>query len=131
MYALQTETKNAVEATCTVAGYSGDIYCKVCGEKIANGRTVPALSHTGGTATCHSKAVCTRCGVEYGGYEPGDINGDGETDNKDLTRLFQYLSDWGVEVNELALDVNGDGSVDNKDLTRLFQYLSDWGVEIF
>lgn len=243
----QTETKNAVEATCTTAGYSGDIYCKVCGEKIANGRTVPALGHTGGIATCHSKAVCTRCGVEYGefdednhdgrteirgeveatctengysgdtyclscgkmissgretpfaahtvgdwlsdvgghwhhcsqcdadvdhathdytwrltkrptaaenglkeeicsicgyksgnteeveygGYEPGDINGDGETDNKDLTRLFQYLSDWGVEVNELALDVNGDGSVDNKDLTRLFQYLSDWGVEIF
>lgn len=65
-----------------------------------------------------------------GSYIPGDINGDGEVDNKDLTRLFQYLSNWEVDVNETALDVNGDGSVDNKDLTRLFQYLSNWDVEI-
>ncbi|MBO4734355.1 MAG: hypothetical protein J5662_07760 [Clostridia bacterium] len=61
----------------------------------------------------------------------GDINNDGELNNKDLTRLFQYLSDWDVQVNEAALDVNGDGSVNNKDLTRLFQHLSDWDVEIF
>ena len=62
---------------------------------------------------------------------PGDIDGDGEVNNTDLTRLFQYLSDWDVEVNEAALDVNGDGSVNNKDLSRLFQYLSDWDVEIY
>ena len=61
----------------------------------------------------------------------GDINDDGKVNNKDLTRLFQYLSDWDVTVNSLALDVNGDGKVNNKDLTRLFQYLSDWNVEIF
>ena len=63
-------------------------------------------------------------------YIPGDINGDGQVDNKDLTRLFQYLSNWDVNVNEPALDVNGDDSVDNKDLTRLFQYLSNWDVQI-
>ena len=62
---------------------------------------------------------------------PGDINGDGKVNNKDATRLFQYLSDWDVEVVEAALDVNGDGRVNNKDATRLFQYLSDWDVEIF
>ena len=62
---------------------------------------------------------------------PGDINDDGSVNNKDLTRLFQYLSDWDVTVNADALDVNGDGSVNNKDLTRLFQYLSDWDVQIF
>lgn len=64
-------------------------------------------------------------------YIPGDINGDGEVNNKDITRLFQYLSDWDVSVNERALDVNGDGDINNKDLTRLFQYLSDWDVEIY
>ncbi len=64
-------------------------------------------------------------------YIPGDINDDGKVNNKDLTRLFQYLSDWDVTVNSLALDVNGDGKVNNKDLTRLFQYLSDWDVKIY
>ena len=68
--------------------------------------------------------------VEVADYMPGDINADGTVNNRDLTRLFQYLSDWNVEVNEPALDVNGDGSVNNRDLTRLFQYLSDWNVEI-
>ena len=61
----------------------------------------------------------------------GDISDDSLVNNKDLTRLFQYLSDWNVDVNEVALDINGDGKVNNKDLTCLFQYLSGWGVEIF
>lgn len=63
-------------------------------------------------------------------YVPGDINNDGEVNNKDATRMFQYLSGWEIEVCEKALDVNGDGNVNNKDMTRLFQYLSNWDVEI-
>lgn len=62
---------------------------------------------------------------------PGDINNDGLVNNKDATRLFQYLSAWDVEVNTYALDVNGDGVVNNKDATRLFQYLSNWDVKIY
>ena len=61
---------------------------------------------------------------------PGDINGDGTCNNKDLTRFFQYLANWNVTVNEMATDTNGDGSVNMKDLTRLFQYLANWNVEI-
>ena len=61
----------------------------------------------------------------------GDINGDGNVNNKDITRLFQYLANWNVTVNEDALDVNGDGSVNNKDITRLFQYLANWDVNIY
>ena len=62
---------------------------------------------------------------------PGDINGDQLCNNKDITRMFQYLAGWEVYVNTPMLDTNGDGSVNNKDLTRLFQYLADWEVEIF
>ena len=61
----------------------------------------------------------------------GDINADKSVNNKDLTRLFQYLSGWDVTVNSEVLDVNGDGAVNNKDLTRLFQYLSGSDVKDF
>ena len=30
----ETELKNAVDATCTAAGYSGDAVCKICGETV-------------------------------------------------------------------------------------------------
>lgn len=63
-------------------------------------------------------------------YVPGDINGDGELNNKDVTRLMQYFAGWDVEVNEAALDVNGDGSLNNKDASRLMQYLAGWNVDI-
>ena len=41
-----TELRNAKEATCTVSGYTGDTYCKDCGEKIGTGTPIPAKGHT-------------------------------------------------------------------------------------
>lgn len=67
----------------------------------------------------------------FSDHVAGDITGDGVTDNKDLTRLFQYLSGWSVEVDDKALDINGDDKVNNKDIVRLFQYLTGWEVEIY
>ena len=79
----------------------------------------------------YENGICTACGEADPDYHiPGDINGDGDVNNKDVTRLFRYLSDYDVEVVEAALDVNGDGSVNNKDLTRLFRYLSGYEVDI-
>ena len=63
-------------------------------------------------------------------YTPGDINGDGLVNNKDLTRLMKYIAGENVEVVEAALDVNGDGTVNNKDLTRLMKYLAGADVTI-
>ena len=61
---------------------------------------------------------------------PGDINGDQKVNNKDASRLMQYLAGWDVTVNESALDTNGDGKVNNKDASRLMQYLAGWDVEL-
>ena len=41
-----TELRNAKEATCTDPGYTGDTYCKDCGEKIGTGTAIPAKGHT-------------------------------------------------------------------------------------
>ena len=41
-----TELRNAKKATCTEPGYTGDTYCKGCGEKIGTGTAIPAKGHT-------------------------------------------------------------------------------------
>ena len=63
-------------------------------------------------------------------HTPGDINGDGVVNNKDVTRLQRYLKDPTMQVNAAALDVNGDGNVNNKDVTRLLRYLKHHDVDI-
>jgi hypothetical protein len=63
-------------------------------------------------------------------YLPGDVNGDGIVNNKDVTRLLKYLAGDDVEVVRFACDINGDGIVNNKDVTRLLKYLAGDDVEI-
>lgn len=40
-----TGIKNAREATCTEDGYTGDVYCKICGKLITQGEAIAALGH--------------------------------------------------------------------------------------
>ena len=62
-----TEIINKKDATCSVEGYTGDTYCKDCGEKLASGTTIEKKPHTVGTsATCVAKAVCSVCGETFG-----------------------------------------------------------------
>ena len=62
-----TEIINKKDATCSVEGYTGDTYCKECGETLATGTTIEKKPHTVGTsATCVSKAVCSVCGEAFG-----------------------------------------------------------------
>lgn len=63
--------------------------------------------------------------------QAGDINGDGNVNNKDLTRLMRALAGEDVEVVTETLDVNGDGNFNNKDLTRLMKYLAGEDVSIY
>ena len=62
-----TEIRNQREATCKEKGYTGDTYCKDCGEKFASGTTIEKKPHKVGTpATCVSKAVCSVCSETFG-----------------------------------------------------------------
>ncbi len=55
-----------VEATCTTEGSTGGKKCSVCLEILEAATVVPMIAHTGGTASCTKKAVCTVCTQEYG-----------------------------------------------------------------
>ena len=65
-----TEIRGQAAASCTDAGYSGDTCCQGCGAVLTQGAEIPATGHSGGTATCHSKAICDACGSEYGEIDP-------------------------------------------------------------
>jgi hypothetical protein len=64
-------------------------------------------------------------------YLPGDVNGDGKVNNKDVNRLLQYLAGDDVTVVLFACDINGDTKINNKDVNRLLQYLAGDDVEIY
>ncbi len=63
-------------------------------------------------------------------FVPGDINGDGSVNNKDVVALFKYVSGGEIAVNDIALDINGDGSVNNKDVVALFKYVSGGDIQL-
>ena len=65
-----TEIRGQAAASCTDAGYSGDTCCQGCGTVLTQGAEIPATGHSGGTATCHSRAICDACGSEYGEIDP-------------------------------------------------------------
>lgn len=88
--------------------------------------TITVTAEGGASAQC--KVTVTDPNKTY--FIPGDVNGDGEVDNKDVVTLFRYLSGGNVKVNTIALDVNGDGSVDNKDVVVLFRFLSGADVTL-
>ena len=67
--------------------------------------------------------------AEIRSYIPGDINGDGHVDSRDVLNLLRHLSGWkGITVVEEALDVNGDRESDFRDVTALLQYIAGWNV---
>lgn len=66
------EVRDKKAATCTKTGYTGDTYCKDCGELLKTGKETDALGHTWGkgkvtrkstyTAAGQITYTCSRCG---------------------------------------------------------------------
>ena len=121
----ENETKDGVFVTLTFRAK----------DDAATGTTLVSVSYDEENvynADEENQAFLTAPGeIEVIPYIPGDINGDGVVNNKDLTRLQRYLKGQNVEVQEAALDVNGDGKINNKDASRLQRYLRHGDVEIY
>lgn len=69
-----TELRNAVADTCTTEGYTGDLWCTDCGQKLQAGRDIQASGHketlrNAMDATCTTDgysgdAFCKDCGMQ-------------------------------------------------------------------
>ena len=73
---------------------------------------------------------CNECGFVRAVALPGDANGDGSVNNRDVALLQQYINGWDVTLDEATADANGDGSVNNRDVALLQQYINGWSVEL-
>ncbi len=105
-----TEIRNQEDPTCSVTGYTGDLYCNDCGQWVKEGEVIDPTgehvaaddkwksdseghyhlcacgekldqtAHSGGTATCTKQAVCEICGASY-----GNVNNEnhGQTEIRD------------------------------------------------
>ncbi len=75
---------------------------------------------------------CNVCGEtrEVPDVLPGDVNGDGKVNVRDLGLLQQHLNGWKVTVADAACDVNADGKRNVRDLGLLQQHLNGWDVEL-
>lgn len=62
--------------------------------------------------------------------QPGDVNGDGEVDNRDVTRLIRCLNYPGVEAVEANMDTNGDKKLDSEDVAQLIRFIKYQDVDL-
>ena len=58
------EVRNAKKATCTEDGYTGDTYCKDCGEKLEAGSVIKKLGHTWDNGVITKEATETEEGIK-------------------------------------------------------------------
>mgnify|MGYP002560263701 CR=1 FL=1 len=152
-----TYLKNQKEATCYEEGYTGDICCSDCNEKIADGKSIaknahnPAsvwttdehdhwkecqtvgcgnvidkAAHSGGEATCISKAVCEVCKAQYGDIDAANHKHTEIRDAKPATEQEKgYTGNtWCIDCNtkiatgsEIAMLEHKPKLVEAKDAT--------------
>ena len=82
------------DPTCTEQGYT--TYTCACGDSYVDNY----VEATGHVYDDEWDADCTACGaVREVPLLPGDANGDGKVNNRDLGLLQQYLADMDVELH--------------------------------
>ena len=61
---------------------------------------------------------------------PGDANGDGLVNARDIALLQRYVAKWNVDIDLTAADVNKDGAVNAKDVALVQRFVAGWSIEL-
>ena len=92
----------AGETAFRASACTGDTFRTVMSSDLHGCQVYCVITDTAGNSVTSETAVLTLAGEETPDVPPvripGDLNGDGAVNNKDLTRLFKYLSGWDVEL---------------------------------
>lgn len=122
-FAFSPIPANASDYTVSADGWNTEII-------ECSGSTVKALAPGETLIRLYSGDIETFITVSVApeNHIPGDVNGDGEVDTRDLVRLMRRLS--GTELPTIFADVNDDGSLDTRDLVRLMRFLSGNDVAV-
>ena len=110
--------KNTVAATCTQNGFYEEVKsCSACGKEFREIIMIPATNE-------HSfvNGKCEHCGQISQDWQLGDLDQDGDVDDKDVEYLLWYtLFPETYPLGGIA-DFDHDGDVDDKDVEYLLWY---------
>ena len=68
---------------------------------------------------------CQHCGQEETQGKPGDVNGDGRINARDVRVLLQYLAGMSTEEPTMAVaDFNGDGRINARDARAILTHIA-------
>ncbi len=95
---------NTDDGDCTT-----EVTCTIC-----KAVTTPAEEHSGGTATCTTKAKCAKCGEEYGDYGAHNWDADWTTDSE--KHWHKCLNTGCTEIKDDNLHSGGTATC--KDLAK-------------
>ena len=112
-----TEIRDDKPQSCTENGYTGDTYCKGCGEKLSSGTVIHADGHKGGTATCTDKAECEVCHEKYGEPDANHHTGMEMVDAVPATAASTgTVAHWRCTAcGELFADADGKREIRSED----------------
>lgn len=63
-------------------------------------------------------------------HTPGDADGNGLVDIRDVLMMQQYIAGWDVQIVLANSDVNADGKTNVEDVLLLQQSLAGWNVKL-
>lgn len=105
-----TETRNEKDASCSSEGYTGDLYCTVCGQKMSSGSVIAKTSHS-----WDSGVVTKQPTVAEEGIKTYTCRNCGATKTETLEKQEQQTATPGKTVKDKA--TNGIYQVVNDGLS--------------